>query len=307
MLAVFEQALIAGIGTGAVYALIAYGISLVWSVSRTMNFAHGDILMVSVFVSFVALFMGVSGPGALLLALCVSIGLGVLLQKAVFYPLRKRKGSLTWVLGVVIFGAILRNIGVALFESRSYPAPFAIGGESTFDLPGGAVLRGTYIWVIAICVVAAVLLDLTMTRTAFGRSIRAVAHSRDAAELMGIDSEKVMTSTFALAAVIGTLAGLLMAPLTFISASLGLLITLKGFTAAVLGGIGRGRGALAGGLIVGISEQLLAVSEFTAPQWLAPYLAAGYRDAMTFGILIVVLVVRPQGIFGPRPERFARS
>lgn len=288
-MALFEQSLVAGLGVGAVYALVAYGISLVWSVSKTLNFAHGDVLMVGVFASLVALTAGASGPVALLLAVAVAVLLGVVLEKAVFYPLRERPGSLAWVLGVVIFAAILRNAGILVFESRSYPLPFALGGDAAISIPGGAVFRETYLWVIGIALGAAAGLEVLMSRTAFGRAVRAVAHSRPVAELMGVNSERVMTATFALAAGIGALAGLLIAPLTFVSVSLGWLFTLKGFAAAVLGGIGKARGALAGGLVLGIVENLAA-----------PWVAAGYRDVIAFALLIAVLVARPEGLLQRR-------
>lgn len=289
MLALIEQSLVAGIGTGAVYALIAYGISLTWSVSKTLNFAHGDVLMTGVFVSFVALLSGASGPFALLVAVAAAALLGVLLEKSVFYPLRDSRSSLAWVLGVVIFAAMLRNAGIVIFEARAYPAPFSLGGSAAVTLPGGAVFRTTYLWVIGTALVAAFILELLMSKTYFGRAVRAVASSREVAELMGINSERVMTIVFALAAGIGTLAGLLIAPLTFVSVSLGWLFTLKGFAAAVLGGIGRPRGALAGGLLLGVAENLAA-----------PWVAAGYRDAIAFAMLIAVLVFRPKGLLERR-------
>lgn len=292
------QVIVAGLGTGAVYALIAYGIFLIWAVSRTLNFAHGDILMVGVFSSLIALSIGSSGLTAIATAILVGAVLGIALNKLVFSPLRMSRGSLTWVLGVVVFAAVIRNIATLIFEGRSYPAPFALGGEGHVSIPGGAVFRLSYLWLIAIALVAGAGLELLMRKTAFGRSVRAVAAHRTTAELMGIDSERVMTIVFALAAATGTLAGLLIAPVTFVSVSLGWLFTLKGFVAAVLGGIGSGKGALLGGLVLGLLEQGLVLAELTGPPSIAPAFAAGYRDAYVFLLLIAVLLVRPGGLVG---------
>lgn len=300
----FEQALVTGVGTGAIYALIAYGISLVWSVSGTLNFAHGDILMVSLFVSLVALFLGVPAPIAVVLAVVIGGALGVLLQKSVFYPLRSRTGSLSWILGVIVFGAILRSVGTIIFESRAYPSPVQIGGSGIVHMPGGAVFRMTYVWILLIAVAGALLLEALIRRTGWGRRVRAVAESRTTAELLGIDTEKVITGAFALAACVGTLAGLLAAPLTFVSVSLGWIFTVKGFTAAVLGGIGRTSGVLVGGLLLGVLEQMLALAESASSGAISHALGAGYRDALAFAVLIVVLLVKPRGLFGPRTERF---
>lgn len=292
------QVIVAGLGTGAVYALIAYGISLVWAVSRTLNFAHGDILMVGVFSSLIALSIGTSGTAAIAIAILVGAALGVALNRSVFSPLRASRGSLTWILGVVVFAAVIRNVATLIFESRSYPAPFSLGGDGHVSIPGGAVFRASYLWVFAIAFVAGLGLELGLRRTAFGRSVRAVAASRTTAELMGIDTEKVMTIVFALAAATGTLAGLLIAPVTFVSVSLGWLFTLKGFVAAVLGGMGSGKGALIGGLALGLMEQGLVLVELAGNRSIAPAFAAGYRDAYVFLLLIAVLLFRPRGLVG---------
>lgn len=302
-MALLEQALLTGLGVGAIYSLVAFGISIVWMVGRTLNFAHGDILMIGVFSSLVALGLGASVPMAVVAALVISVGLALLLQRAVFHPLRQRGDQLTWVLGVVVFTAILQSVATLVFGSRSYSAPFVIGGDSVMGLPGGAVLRLTYLWIIGAALILVLLLDHVMSRTHLGHSIRAVAHSRSTSESVGIDADRTTLIAFAMAAAVGCLAGLLVAPLTFVSVSLGWIFTLKGFTAAILGGINRIRGVLIGGLLLGLTEQLLAVAEAMSPGKFSHYLGAGYRDAIAFLVLIIVLLVRPQGLFGGRPLR----
>ncbi|MCA1839544.1 MAG: hypothetical protein LC723_04335, partial [Actinobacteria bacterium] len=226
------------------------------------------------------------------------------LQRFVFKPLAGRKGSIAWILGVVVFAAVLRNVAGLVFESRAYEVPYAHLGRGVLVIGGGSglVIRTIYLWVFAAAALAAIAMELMLGRSAFGRSIRAVAESRPTAELMGIDTERVLTLTFAIAAALGALAGALIAPITFVSVALGSLFTLKGFVAAVLGGLGRGRGALLGGLILGCTEQLLGALEFLVPHSLGRFFTGGYRDAFAFVILIIVLIVRPRGLLGP-PSR----
>lgn len=302
MIAVFEQALIAGVGTGAIYALIAFGISLTWSVSKTLNFAHGDIAMVGVFVSLACIAFGVPGPVAVVIAIVVGAILGVALNGVVFRPLHDRKEPLAWLLGVVIVAAIIRSLGIALFESRSYPAPFDIAGPGSLVLPGGGVLRASYLWILIIAVAMGAALHLLLSRSAFGRCVRVVAASHELAETLGIDSKKVMAVTFAVAAAVGTMAGTLVAPITFVSVGLGWMFTLKAFTASVIGGIGDGRGALLGGLMLGVIEQMLVALELVASPSVRGFFSAGIREAFVFLILIAFLIARPQGLFGRRGD-----
>lgn len=296
MIAVLQQALIAGIGIGAVYALVAYGISIVWSVSRTLNLAHGDILMVCVFISLVASFLRVPGPVAIAIAIAAGAAIGAGVNKLVFRPLREAPGSMAWLLGVVIFAALIRSVGIWLFESRSYPAPFTIGGGGRIDLPGGAVVATSYLWLVLAAMVLAVGVELLMSKTSFGLAIKAVAHSRESAELLGVNSERVMTAAFALAAALGAVGGILIAPVTFVSVSMGWMLTLKGFTAAVIGGLGLGRGVLLGGILLGLMEQALAAAELLVPESSRVLFSAGARDVLVFLVLIAVLVVRPEGL-----------
>jgi len=293
---VAAQFLVAGIGLGSLYALFAYGVSLVWSVSRTLNFAHGEMVMAGVFASIVALSLGASPVSSILTAAGLSAVLGLCLYKGVYQPLSRRGSSpLVWVLGIVVFAALVRDVSSLVFETGTYPAPIAVGGDGLVSV-GSVVFRAAYVWVFLISAGAAAAMEWTIARTSFGRAVRATAASRETAELMGIHTEKVTALVFVAAAVLGTLAGILIAPLTFVSVSFGWVLTMKGFTAAVLGGLGRGKGALVGGLLLGVFEQLLTLGEFAASDGASHLFAAGYRDAAIFLLLILVLVWRPSGL-----------
>ena len=285
------QALVTGLGVGAVYALIAFGISLVYATSRTLNFAHGEVLTVGVFLALTAVYFDLPPWQGIIIGITGAVLLGVVLAKVVFTPLRRSPESLAWLLGLLIVASIIANVSARIWGSRAYSAEqlgigHALGADSVFRW-GGVVFPKIYVWLFITGVVIMVVLDLMIRHTAFGRAVRAVAHNRRTAALMGIDTERTMVYAFALAAGLGAVAGIMFSPLTFVQVQLGSFFTFKGLAAAVLGGLGSARGAFIGGLVLGVVEQEALV-----------YVRAGYRDAIAFGVLILVLMLRPAGIMG---------
>lgn len=285
------QALVTGLGVGAVYALIAFGISLVYATSRTLNFAHGEVLTVGVFLALTAVYFDLPAWQGIIIGIAGAVLLGVVLEKVVFTPLRRAPESLAWLLGLLIVASVIANASARIWGSRAYSAEqlgigHALGADSVFRW-GGVVFPKIYVWLFITGAVMMVLLDLVIRRTAFGRAVRAVAHNRRTAALMGIDTERTMVYAFALAAGLGSIAGIMFSPLTFVQVQLGSFFTFKGLAAAVIGGLGSARGAFLGGLVLGVVEQEALV-----------YVRAGYRDAIAFGVLILVLMLRPAGIMG---------
>jgi branched-chain amino acid transport system permease protein len=285
------QALVTGLGVGAVYALIAFGISLVYATSRTLNFAHGEVLTVGVFLALTAVFFDLPPWQGIIIGIAGAVLLGVVLEKVVFTPLKRSPESLAWLLGLLIVGAVITNGSARIWGQSAYNAEqlgigSALGIDHIFHW-GEVLLPAIYVWLFATGVVLMVALDLLIRRTAFGRAVRAVAHSRRTAALMGIDTERTMVIAFGLSAGLGALAGIMFSPLTFVQVQLGALFTFKGLAAAVIGGLGSARGAFLGGLVLGIVEQEALI-----------YVRAGYRDAIAFAVLILVLMVRPAGIMG---------
>jgi branched-chain amino acid transport system permease protein len=285
------QALVTGLGVGAVYALIAFGISLVYATSRTLNFAHGEILVVGVFLALTAVFFDLPPWQAVAVGVAGAVLLGVALAKLVFAPLRRAPESLAWLLGLLIVAAVVTNAAGRIWGQRAYSAEqIGIGralGADDIVRAGGVVFPSIYLWLLATGVALMIGLDLLLRRTAFGRAVRAVAHSRRTAALMGIDTERTMVLAFALASGLGALGGILFTPLTFVQVQLGSFFTFKGLAAAVVGGLGSARGAFLGGLLLGLVEQEALV-----------YVRAGYRDAIAFGVLVLLLVLRPAGLAG---------
>ena len=285
------QAIVTGLGVGAVYALIAFGISLVYATSRTLNFAHGEVLTVGVFLALTAVFFDLPPWQGIIIGIGGAVLLGVVLEKVVFTPLKRSPESLAWLLGLLIVGAVITNGSARIWGQSAYNAEqlgigSALGLDHIFHW-GDVIFPAIYVWLFVAGVVLMVALDLMLRRTAFGRAVRAVAHSRRTAALMGIDTERTMVIAFGLSAGLGALAGIMFSPLTFVQVQLGALFTFKGLAAAVIGGLGSARGAFLGGLVLGLVEQEALI-----------YVRAGYRDAIAFGVLILVLMVRPAGLMG---------
>jgi branched-chain amino acid transport system permease protein len=285
------QAVVSGLGVGAVYALIAFGISLVYAVSRTLNFAHGEVLNVGVFLALTAVFFDLPPWQGIIVGIAGATILGIGLERLVFSPLRRSPDGLAWLLGVLIFASVVTNVTARVWGHRSYSAEAtgvgnALGADVIYRW-GSAAVPAIYLWLFVTGVVLMIGLDALIRRTAFGRAVRAVAHNRRAAALVGVDVERTMVWAFALAGALGALAGILASPVTFVSVQLGQIFTFKGLAAAVIGGLGSARGAFAGGLILGIVE-------YVAQLWVRP----GYADAISLAVLILVLLVRPAGLLG---------
>jgi branched-chain amino acid transport system permease protein len=297
----FIQLTINGLTLGSVYALIALGYSLVYGILKLLNFAHGDVFMVGTFIGFGVLqLLGGSGDPVLntwLLLIVITLAamagcavLGVVIERFAYRPLREapRIAPLISALGVSFFLVYSMQL---LFgtEFRDY---------STFDLDGGALyFKGLTIGNVTvpllriITIVSAfvmmVLLWLLITRTRMGKAMRATSHDREAAAMMGIDVDRVIVFAFVLGSALAGAAGVLFALRVPTTVTIGFLIGLKGFTAAVIGGIGSIPGAMAGGLILGFAEA-----------YAQGYVSTVWSDLLVFVILIIFMLFRPQGLFG---------
>jgi branched-chain amino acid transport system permease protein len=301
-----------GVTLGSLYALIALGYTMVYGILKLLNFAHGDVYMIGAFTGYGILtaFGGPLTPDLALTPLIVlmflgamlgSGVLGVLIERFAYRPLREapRIAPLISALGVSFF---LQNSALLLFgaEFRSYesfqlgspdPELFAPGPlvDPVFTVAGVNVQR-VQVLVLAVTVVLMVLLTLLVARTKIGKAMRATAFDREAAAMMGIDVDRVIASTFFIGAVLagaaGVMTGLLFSQVFHL---MGFLAGLKGFTAAVVGGIGSIPGAMLGGLLVGLVEA-----------YAQGYLGGQWSDVTVFAILIVVLLVRPSGLLGAR-------
>jgi branched-chain amino acid transport system permease protein len=296
-MAIFLQQLVNGLSIGSVYALIALGYTMVYGVLRLINFAHSEVFMMGAFVSYYSAdalgfdpleptgFGILRAAAVLLIAMAACALLGLTIERFAYRPLRRarRLAPLITAIGVSI---LLQNVGILLFGANPRPFPMIVQ-ETRFEL-GGVVLTNIKLLIFGVSAGLMFALHYLVHHTWTGKAMRAVSVNLSAAKLMGISVDRIIAVTFvigsALAAAGGILFGLDQAK---IEPLMGVLVGIKAFVAAVLGGIGNIMGAALGGLLIGVAEQLTA-----------GYLSADYRDAITFGILIGVLLVRPEGLFG---------
>jgi branched-chain amino acid transport system permease protein len=299
--ATLPQQLVNGLTLGAVYALIALGYSMVYGVLRLLNFAHGDVYMVGAFIGYGVMFALIPEEGPLILpAVIITLmllvamlgcgALGVIIEQFAYRPLRNapRIAPLISALGVSFF--IQNAVQLTLTaDFRSYPTGQLIPPALGFDI-GSARLSATRALVIVSAIVLMIVLQYLVRYTRLGKAMRAVSIDREAAAMMGVNVDRVIVFTFfvgsALAGAAGVLTGLVF---TRIWHFMGFTAGLKGFTAAVLGGIGNIPGAMLGGFILGLAETF-AVG----------FVSATYKDVVAFVVLIVVLLIRPQGLLGAR-------
>ena len=280
------QQLINGISLGSIYALIALGYTMIYGIIKLINFAHGDIYMVGAYIGFFAITQAhLSVVPALLISLVVTGFLGMLVERLAYKPLRHapRISVLITAIGVSFFLEYTTMYFVSP-TPRTFPAMF---GDVAVTV-GGIVINGQQMLILGITAVLMVILTYIVQKTKTGKAMRAASFDTETAELMGINSDRIISITFgigsALAAVAGVLVGIYY---NSIHPRMGVNTRLKAFVAAVLGGIGILPGAVVGGLILGVVEALVS-----------GFISSTFRDAAAFAILILVLLVRPAGIFG---------
>ncbi len=280
----FLQFLVAGLKNGSIYALVALGFTIVYAATGAINFAQGEFFMLGGMLGVFFSKLGLPLPLAAVAAIAATAAIGAVFELLAVRPLGG--GDPLRVIMVTIGGAVvLRQLALHLFgpDERALP-PFTEG--ASIKLLGAAIERQT-IWIWLLTTLAVVALALVYRRTTFGRAMRATSIQRDAARLVGIDAGLMVTASFALAAALGALGGLAVAPLTQTAFNVGAGTAVKGFAAAILGGLGNPVAAVAGGLILGLLESFAA-----------GYLNPVYKDAVALVVLLFVLFVRPQGLLG---------
>ncbi len=296
----FLQQIINGLALGSIYALIALGYTMVYGVLRLINFAHGDVYMVGAFAGFyVARAMNPAGAEPTItmaiLTFLVSMAscalIGIIIERLAYRPLREhsRLAVLITAIGVSL---LIENLGVVIFGAtpRSFPT---IVPERFIELPGDIVIKYAQVAIVGVSLVLMVLLRWIVMGTRTGLSMRAVSHSVDAAKLMGVPTNRTISFTFALGSIFAAAAGVLVAiDIPKIEPYMGVMAGLKAFIAAVLGGIGNIPGSLVGGIVIGMAETFIVAYGDKI------HVSSTYRDAVAFTILIIVLLFRPQGLFG---------
>ena len=281
------QYTLSGLAIGGIYALVALGFHIMWSAAKAVNFAHGDTLMIGAVIAVMGLDAGVPLPLACLLAVLAGGLFGVVLERLAVRPFIGANASIGWMLTTIAVGIMVESLATMQFGgfSRPLPSPGVARAISIF----GAGVYPQELIIPAVAVLTMIGLHAMQRHTLVGRAMQAVAHNRQAAALMGIDVDRIVMFSFGLAALLGAGAGVLVAPVIQASASMGVLLGLKGFAVAIIGGITSGPGVVVAGLAFGIMEKFVE-----------GYISTAAREIVGFSAMILVLLACPQGLFGRR-------
>ncbi|MFR1759770.1 MAG: branched-chain amino acid ABC transporter permease [Christensenellaceae bacterium] len=282
----FIQTLISSLSLGSIYALIALGYTMVYGIAKMLNFAHGDIIMVGAYTVIVAAFqLGMPPALAALMSILVCVLLGVLIERLAYKPLRQAP-PLSVLITAIGVSYLLQNLALIIFgsEQKAFPALITLPELHL----GAVVVDGITLVTLAATAVIMVGLTLFINKTRIGKALRAVSEDKEAAELMGISTNKTITLTFAIGSALAAVASIFYgATYIYIKPTTGAMPGIKAFTAAVFGGIGSIPGAMLGGILLGMIEQFSKT-----------YISTLWSDAIVFGVLVLVLVVKPTGLLG---------
>jgi branched-chain amino acid transport system permease protein len=300
---IFLQQVINGLVQGSVYALVALGYTMVYGILGLINFAHGEVVMVGAMVALAAMQVLLAAALSplvilvlsLILAVAVCMALGYSIERIAYRPLRHapRLAPLITAIGVSI---VLQNLAMIIWGREYHSFPQLLPNSS--HNIAGAIINEVQIAIVIIAVIVMLGLMLLVHRTRLGRAMRAVAENPTAASLMGVNNNKVISTTFMLGSALAAVAGIMVsANYGVVHYYMGFMLGLKAFTAAVLGGIGNLRGAMVGGVLLGLIESLGAGYIGTLTGGI---LGSHYQDAFAFFVLIAVLIFRPSGLLGER-------
>ena len=289
------QTLISGLSLGSIYALIALGYTMVYGIAKMLNFAHGDVIMVGAYSGIVAVAqLGLSPWVTVIISIAVCAVLGVVIEFCAYKPLRQA-APLSVLITAIGVSYLLQNAALLLFGSQqmAYPTLVKLGSFSVVSV-GGVQVDGITVLTLAVTAVLMAALTLFIDKTKLGKAMRAVSEDKDAATLMGISVDRTITLTFAIGSALAAFASMFYGmTYVYIKPTTGAMPGIKAFTAAVFGGIGSIPGAMLGGILLGLIEQMSKT-----------YISTLWADAIVFAVLVVVLVVKPTGLLGkPMQEK----
>ena len=287
---IFISNLISGIRLGSIYAIIALGYTMVYGIAKMLNFAHGDVIMIGAYSAFVALYRAnLPLPIALIISIIICTLLGVIIERLAYKPLRQAS-SLAVLITAIGVSYFLQNLALLIWGSAAkiFPTILDYGSINLFN--DQLKLSYQMLITITVCIVIMILLNLFIKKTKIGKAMRACSEDKEAAALMGINVDNIISLIFAIGSGLAAIAAILLcAAYPTVTPTLGSMPGIKAFTAAVIGGIGSIPGALLGGLLLGVIEIIVkayGLSELT--------------DAIAFGVLILVLLFKPTGLLGKK-------
>ncbi len=282
----FLQFLFSGITVGATYALVALGFSIIYNASNAINFAQGEFVMLGGMSTVFLLDAGLPMLLAIPCAVVLTVLVGLLLEKLAIEP--ARDGSVVTLIIITIGASIFLRGATQIVIDKEFHSLPPFSGDEVIEI-GGATLLPQSLWVIGGTAVMVFLMWFFFERMTLGKAMLAMSYNRLAARLVGINVKLVLMLSFVLAALLGAIGGILVAPLSVTYYEVGIMLGLKGFCAAILGGLGRGWGAVVGGLVLGVAEAMGA-----------GYVSSDYKDVIAFVIILLVLFFRPSGLLGKR-------
>lgn len=278
------QFIISGITVGSIYALVGLGFTIIYNASDVVNFAQGEFVMIGGISSAFFVATGIPIILAILLSLLLTILVGLALNQ---FAIKPAKGASVVTTIIITIGAsiFLRGVALLIWGKDFYSLP-AFSGENPIHI-GSATILPQNLWVIGVAAILVVAVLWFFNHTLLGKAVLACSCNRTAAQLVGINIGVMLLLSYGLSAMLGALAGVLIVPVTFTSYDAGVMLGLKGFSAAILGGIGNPLGAVIGGILLGLLESFGA-----------GFISSGYKDALAFAIILLVLFIRPSGLMG---------
>ena len=282
------QYLINGISIGAVYAIIALGYTMVYGIAKMLNFAHGDVIMIGAYISFcVTSYLGLPAWVSVIAAVAVCTILGIVIEGLAYKPLRGTP-SLAVLITAIGVSYFLQNAAQLIWSSSPKNFTSVVTMKPISMADGKIVITGEVLLTVAVCILVMVGLTLFTGKTRTGKAMRAVSEDRDAAQLMGINVNQTISTTFAIGSALAAIAGVLLcSTVPTLQPTTGSMPGIRAFTAAVFGGIGSIPGAMLGGILLGIIETFSKA-----------YLSTQFSDAIVFSVLIIILLVKPAGLLG---------
>jgi branched-chain amino acid transport system permease protein len=289
-MASFVQLVVSGFATGAIYALMAVGFTLLWQTSQTINFAQGEFVMLPAFFVLTAMHFGAPFWPAVLIALLASIIVLGLMFKALVVDPVIRRGVLPLVISSIALSLFLKEATKTFYSSQAQPFPSLVPASDLHLL--GAVISSQSLVVLAVAIATVVALQLLLDKTRLGRCMQATAQNPTLARILGIPVRRMVLYTFLINAVLVTIASILVSPIYLAKFNNGDVLGIAAFVAAIIGGFNQVRGAILGGIILGVLDNLSAA-----------YISSQYRGAFPLIILVAVILLRPQGLLGRVEER----
>ncbi len=286
MFAEMLQFFFSGLTVGSTYALAALGFTIIYNASGVINFAQGEFIMLGGMAAVFLAGLGLPLPIAILAAVVVAALAGFLVTKLAIEP--AGNGEVVQLIIITIgVSLIVRGLVQVTLGKGNHSLP-SFSGDAPLHLLGATILPQS-LWVLGVTIVIVAVIGWFFSRTMMGKAMLATSHDKLAAQLIGINTKVVLLLSFILAAILGAIGGILITPISTTSYDVGIMLGLKGFVAAILGGLGSGSGAIVGGLLLGIAEAMTA-----------GYISSAYKDAMPFVLILLLLFFRPSGLLGAK-------